>query len=137
MIFYLSPSKQLLYGFCLLYGSMLSAIWLNNGYFLGKVIFSLILLHQWYHTINRHALRNIQSSIVRLYLRENYLFIEEQSGICYYGEFKECCYISKLLIIFMLPNKKRNKYNKYIIVLITPDSLPTLQFRRLSMWSRY
>jgi hypothetical protein len=134
MIFYLSPSKQLFYLFSILYGSMLGAVCFNNLFIIVKLFFILILLHDWHRTINIYALRNIQKSIIRICVQKDILYIEDKTGACFYGKLNKFCYISKFLIILQINVLKSNKYKT---VLITPDCLPPLQFRRLSMWIRY
>lgn len=134
MIFYLAPSKQLLYVFSILYGCMLGAVWCNNLYIVGKLFFVFVLFYHGRYIINMHALRNTQESIIRICFKNETLYLEDKAGVCFAGKLNKLCYVSKILIILQINVVKSNKDK---IVLIVPDCLPSLQFRRLSMWARY
>lgn len=130
MIFYLSSSKQLLGLFTVLYLIMLLALLVSNLLLIGKIVIASSLVIHWYYLITCHALRKQAAAIARIYLQNKVIYLEDNAGKCYRGLITDSCYLSRIIIILLV---KIHKQKAIKLVLIPQDSLPILQFRRLSM----
>ncbi len=134
MKFYLTPSKSLLCLFAFLYLAMICAVQLSSLPWVGKLLIISILAFHYMLVIKKHALLRMSQSVRRICCKDDLWHIENKAGNCVYGKLNSFVYISQLLIILSV-TCLRNK--KTVFALIPFDSLPPLQFRRLSMKTRY
>ena len=133
MQFYISPSKQLFCLFSVLYLSMICAVQYSSLYIGYKLFIILVLIYHGVLIIKTHALRITPQSPIRICCKNDIWHIADRAGHHVYGKLNKFVYINKVLIILSVVPAK---HGKPMMLLITQDSLPPLQFRRLSMHAR-